>query len=176
MDSRINKPYKHKVSVILPNYNYARYLTERIDSILNQTLTDFELIILDDNSTDNSKDVIKKYESNPHVSRIIFNQENSGNTFSQWQKGIELAQGEYIWIAEADDIAEATLLEECINVMDDDPKIILCQVGCTIKERLLKHITEETNITNFLPYHFSQTCKILNRIVPYCLYPPKRKY
>ena len=55
-----------KVSVIIPNYNHEKYLDERIQSVLNQTYTDFEVIILDDVSKDNSKDVIEKYRSNPH--------------------------------------------------------------------------------------------------------------
>ena len=57
------------VSVIIPNYNHAPYLKERIDSVLNQTYQDFEVIILDDCSPDNSVEVIEQYRSNPHVSR-----------------------------------------------------------------------------------------------------------
>ena len=57
-----------QVSVIVPNYNYARYLPMRIESILNQTFTDFELILLDDASTDESVSVLEKYRNNKHVS------------------------------------------------------------------------------------------------------------
>ena len=62
-----------QVSVIVPNYNYARYLPMRIESILNQTFTDFELILLDDASTDESVSVLEKYRNNKHVSRIVVN-------------------------------------------------------------------------------------------------------
>lgn len=103
------------VSVILPNYNHAPYLKQRIDSILNQTYQDFELIILDDCSPDNSKDVIEEYKNNSHISHIIYNEINSGSTFKQWKRGIELAKGEYIWIAESDDYAEPTFLEKIMN-------------------------------------------------------------
>lgn len=102
------------VSVILPTYNHAPYLKQRIDSILNQTYQDFELIILDDCSPDNSRDIIERYRGNPHISHIIYNETNSGSTFKQWKKGFELTQGEYIWIAESDDYADPTLLEKAI--------------------------------------------------------------
>jgi glycosyltransferase involved in cell wall biosynthesis len=97
-------------SVIVPNYNHAPYLVERIESILNQTLQDFELILLDDCSTDNSIDILNQYRSHPKVTHCVFNEKNSGSTFIQWGKGIKLAQVEYIWIAESDDIAEQNFL------------------------------------------------------------------
>lgn len=99
-------------SVIIPNYNHSRYLDQRIQSILKQTYKNFEIIILDDKSTDDSLSVINKYSDNQHVSHVIVNEINSGSTFSQWAKGIKLAKGEYIWIAESDDFCEPTMLEE----------------------------------------------------------------
>ena len=66
-----------RVSVILPNYNHARFLKERIDSILNQTFQDFELILLDDCSSDNSVEVLEEYRNNPHVSHIELNEQNA---------------------------------------------------------------------------------------------------
>ena len=91
------------VSVIIPNYNHEKYLDERIQSILNQTYKDIEIIILDDCSTDKSKAVIEKYRDNRYVSHIIYNENNSGSTFKQWEKGFQLAKGEIVWIAESDD-------------------------------------------------------------------------
>ncbi len=108
------------VSVIIPNYNYAKFLNQRIDSVLSQTFKDIELIILDDNSQDNSAQVIEEYRANPLVSHIVFNETNSGSTFKQWRKGFELARGEFIWIAEADDYAAPTLLEKLLNFMRKD--------------------------------------------------------
>lgn len=69
------------VSIIIPNYNHAPFLKERIDSVLNQTYDNFEVIILDDKSTDNSKEVIEVYRSHPRISQIVYNEENSGSTF-----------------------------------------------------------------------------------------------
>lgn len=102
------------VSVIVPNYNHARYLNQRIDSILEQTFQDFELILLDDCSTDNSREIIESYRNNPHVSHIVYNETNGGSPFAQWNKGIELACGEWIWIAESDDWAEKEFLKELL--------------------------------------------------------------
>lgn len=117
------------VSIILPNYNHAPYLKERIDSILNQSYQDFELIILDDNSADNSREVIESYRDNSKVSQIIYNSKNSGSLFSQWNKGVDLAKGEYIWIAESDDVSHPLFLETVINNLLKDEDIVLsyCQ-------------------------------------------------
>ena len=103
------------VSVIVPNYNHEQYLQQRIESIVNQTYQDFELILLDDFSTDNSRDILNLYRNHPKVSKIVFNEKNSGSPFKQWNKGIELAQGKYIWIAESDDWAEPNFLEVVVD-------------------------------------------------------------
>lgn len=116
------------VSVIIPNYNHALYLDERIKSVLNQTYQNFEIIILDDVSKDNSKEVIEKYRVNPKVVKIVYNEENSGSTFKQWNRGFNLANGELIWIAESDDSCEPTLLEELIGGYKSNPgcSLIFC--------------------------------------------------
>lgn len=104
-----------QVSVIIPNYNHAPFLVQRIDSVLNQTFHDFEVIILDDCSPDNSREIIEKYRNHPKVVHIEYNTTNSGSTFKQWNKGINLAKGEYIWIAESDDWADESFLEVLIK-------------------------------------------------------------
>lgn len=111
-----------KVSVIVPNYNHAPYLRQRIDSILYQTYQDFELILLDDCSTDNSREVFESYRNNPHITQIVFNETNGGTPFKQWNKGIGLAQGEWIWMAESDDWAEPAFLETLMSQVQDLPK------------------------------------------------------
>lgn len=103
------------VSVIIPNYNHALFLDKRIQSVLNQSYSNFEVIILDDKSPDNSVEVINKYRNNPHVSNIVINSENSGSTFVQWNRGLELSKGDIIWIAESDDYCDSTFLEECVR-------------------------------------------------------------
>ena len=113
------------VSIIVPNYNHASYLRQRFESIFNQTFQDFEVIILDDYSTDNSKSVIEEFRFHPQVSHIVYNERNSGSPFNQWAKGFKLAQGKYIWIAESDDWAELNFLEKTTSVLQKNPKLAL---------------------------------------------------
>jgi len=115
-----------KVSIIVPNYNHAPYLRQRLDSIFNQTFQDFEVIILDDCSTDKSKEIIEEYRNRPQVSHIVYNETNSGSPFKQWAKGFDSAQGEYIWIAESDDWAEVSFLKELTSKMEQNVSMVFC--------------------------------------------------
>lgn len=112
-----------EVSVIIPNYNHAPFLRERIDSVLNQTYSDFEVIILDDCSTDNSREIIETYRGHEKITHIEYNTVNSGSTFKQWEKGIKLAKGEWIWIAESDDVAEPDFLKKIIEHSQENPNM-----------------------------------------------------
>lgn len=113
------------VSVIVPNYNHEKYLKQRLESIFNQTYQNFEVILLDDCSTDNSCAILSRYRENPKVSLCIFNKINSGNTFIQWNKGLALAKGEYIWIAESDDFCEPNFLELVLEPMIKKKEVVL---------------------------------------------------
>ncbi|WP_259384134.1 glycosyltransferase family 2 protein, partial [Bacillus thuringiensis] len=108
-----------KISVIIPNYNYEKYLPDRIESILNQTYPLYELIFLDDASTDHSVSTFKKLLSKENKTHLkvqqIINDKNSGSVFKQWIKGVSAAIGDYIWIAEADDLCDKTFLQEVIQ-------------------------------------------------------------
>jgi glycosyltransferase involved in cell wall biosynthesis len=116
------------VSVIIPNYNHSEYLKERIDSVLNQTFSDFELIILDDCSTDNSREIIEEYRSKYPEIITLFNSFNSGSPFSQWNLGVGKAKGKYIWIAESDDVADPLFLETMFDLISKSDKtgIVYC--------------------------------------------------
>ena len=111
-----------KVTVIVPNYNHARFLARRMDSIFSQTYQDFDVLYLDDASTDNSAEVIAPYLDNPRV-RAIVNTQNTGSPFPQWNRGVRAAQGEYVWIAEADDDADPRLLERLVAQLDTHPNV-----------------------------------------------------
>jgi len=110
-----------KISVILPNYNHHKFLNQRLDSIFNQTYNSFEVIILDDCSSDESCNILTQFSKKSKVAHFIINENNSGSPFSQWRKGIELAKGEYIWIAESDDFADSTFLTEMVCLLDQNP-------------------------------------------------------
>ncbi|MCR4581893.1 MAG: glycosyltransferase, partial [Bacilli bacterium] len=127
-----------KVSVIIPNYNYANYLEERIDSILRQSYPIDELIILDDASTDNSIEVIDKVLAKYDLSNIKvikeYNKKNSGSVFTQWQKGIKLVSNDYYWIAEADDSSNPCFLETMMKAFDDEEVVISYAESLTMNE------------------------------------------
>lgn len=110
------KKYEPKVSVIVPNYNHSRYLRKRLDSIYKQSYKNFEVILLDDCSTDDSQQVLKDYQKKySDITKIAFNDKNGGLVFKQWEKGINLATGDLIWIAESDDWCESDFLENLIG-------------------------------------------------------------
>lgn len=117
------------VSVIVPNYNYARFLKMRMDSIINQTFTDYEIILLDDASSDNSRDIISQYKNLPQLSAIVFNEKNTGLPFLQWKRGIELAKGKYIWIAEADDLSKPDFLYNAVAALENNPNAVYAFTG-----------------------------------------------
>ena len=112
-----------KVSVIIPNYNHARYLPQRIESVLNQTFRNIEVILMDDCSPDNSREILVKYAAQDERIRLVFNEQNSGSTFKQWSKGMGLASGKYIWLAESDDYADLTFLEKMVAMLEKDEAI-----------------------------------------------------
>jgi glycosyltransferase involved in cell wall biosynthesis len=123
-----------KVSVIIPNYNHARYLRKRIQSVLDQTFQDFDLTYLDDASSDDSNAVFAEFDNQPRI-QAIYNSDNSGSPFKQWNKGIHATSGEYIWIAESDDVADPHLLATLVPLLDQNPNVGLaycqsCQIDC----------------------------------------------
>jgi glycosyltransferase involved in cell wall biosynthesis len=99
------------ISVIVPNFNYAKYLHQRLTSIFDQSYPVLEIIVLDDASVDASIDVIDEAcKSARRTVHVVRNKQNSGSPFAQWRKGLSLARGELIWIAEADDLATSSFL------------------------------------------------------------------
>ena len=109
-----------KVSVIMPAYNAERYIGEAIDSILNQTFINFEFIIIDDGSTDDTKDIILSYDD-PRII-LLENKKNSGIVVSL-NKGIQFARGTYIARMDSDDIAISNRLERQVCFLDNHENI-----------------------------------------------------
>jgi len=115
------------VSVIIPNYNYARYLSERIDSVLSQNYPISEIIILDDASTDNSLEIISDYQKKyPRLIKVVKGDTNSGSVFRQWDRGVTMAKGDFVWIAEADDFSESGFLPAVMGKLIEDSEMSLC--------------------------------------------------
>lgn len=119
-----------RVSVIVPNFNYARFLRARLASIAGQSLPVFEIIVLDDASTDGSAELLQELRVDvAPVPQLHLSAGNSGSVFRQWAKGVQAARGDFIWIAEADDLATPGLLEALVPPMQRDPDIVMayCQ-------------------------------------------------
>ena len=113
--------YSPKVTVIVPNYNHAAYLEKRLETIYNQTYQNVEVLLLDDCSNDSSQTILMEYAKKyPDTTRCYFNESNSGSPFSQWKKGILLAEGDLIWIAESDDYCDPNFLAALIPYFSDE--------------------------------------------------------
>ena len=135
--------FRPRVSVIVPNYNHAAFLRQRLASIAAQSYGNIELIVLDDNSTDDSRRVIRDLVAELDIpARLEFNGENSGNVFSQWRKGLDLASGDLIWICESDDFCEPDFLERIVPAFADESvniafgRIQFCEPDGTFREGL----------------------------------------
>lgn len=118
---RTDSEYIPKVSVIVPNYNHEKFLRKRLDSIYSQTYGNYEVILLDDDSSDHSRKILKEYAKR-YSDRTVcdFNEVNSGSVFSQWQKGMARATGDLIWIAESDDFCDDDFLEKLTSIFYDE--------------------------------------------------------
>ncbi len=113
------------VSVIVPVYNAERYIERCVNSLFAQTFTDYELILVDDGSTDGSGKMCDDYaQSNPQV--CVIHQTNQGVSAAR-QKGLDAANGQYVIFADPDDWVEPTMLEELLEVaINDDADVVIC--------------------------------------------------
>lgn len=146
---------KEKVSVVIPNYNYENYIVERIDSVLRQSYQIYELIILDDVSTDHSVEVIHEKmkeikKSNPDLKvQFLPNSKNSGNVFKQWAKCFEVATGDFLWICEADDSASPHFLKHVMKAFEHEEVLLSYSESLTVDENdhlLMPNLREWTDI------------------------------
>ncbi len=109
------------ISVIVPCYNYAHYLSATLNSILEQTISDWECIIIDDGSTDNTKEIAQQFCSRD--SRFIYNYQNNQGLSSARNNGIDLAKGTYIQLLDADDMISPEKIKEQLNCFESKPDL-----------------------------------------------------
>jgi len=128
------------VTVIVPNYNHRRFLEQRLSSIAGQSLRDIEIIVLDDASTDGSPDVLEGFVSGERRSTLLRNAHNSGSTFKQWRKGLERAQGRYVWIAESDDFADTSFLTRTVALLESDSSLMIAHAQSMMTDVEGKHL------------------------------------
>lgn len=124
-----------KVSVIVPNYNSKPWIQERVASILQQEYPIFEIVLLDDASTDGSFEIARElFLSSGIRVKSIQNSTNSGSTTKQWAKGVENSTGDLIWIAESDDSCKKTLLTELVRRFETPSTVLAYAESETIDE------------------------------------------
>lgn len=146
-----------KISVIVPVYNTEQYLPRCIDSILSQTFTDFELLLIDDGSKDSSGKICDEYAAKD--SRIrVFHKENGGVSSAR-NLGLDNSQGEWIIFVDSDDWIESLLIDSCINLIQKHPKIDIIRYGYYEEKSSNKYTirnSKENEITSSLPYFFEK--------------------
>lgn len=137
------------VSVGLPVYNGENFIIETLDSILSQTYTDFELIISDNASTDNTQNICKAYAAKDKRIRYYRNEQNLGGAWN-YNRALDLSKGAYFKWAAHDDVLAPTLIAECVNIMDEDSSIILCHSKTSV-------INENSLLIDFAYRHLEMT-------------------
>jgi glycosyltransferase involved in cell wall biosynthesis len=123
---RLARPDLLRISVVVPSFNYAHYLSTRLATIFAQTYPVLEIIVLDDVSTDDSPAVARAVAAEwRREIRVIENATPSGGVFAQWVRAVSLAAGEYLWIAEADDASAPQFLERLANSLARVPDAVM---------------------------------------------------
>ena len=117
--------HQSTLSVIIPNYNHAHYISEQLQAILEQSFRPIEVIVIDDGSTDNSVEVIKSFAQQDPIVRLFCNQQNKGVVFSL-NRGLELASGDYIYCCSADDRVLPCLFMKSMSLLAQYPEAGLC--------------------------------------------------
>lgn len=132
---------KHKFSLIIPAYNVEKYIKKCLDSVLNQTYNNYEIIIINDGSTDNTSKILESYKSNKKIK--IINQENKGLSNAR-NTGVSNAKGDYILFIDSDDFIEKELLE-ILNKTIKDEDLIRFQIRILDEtNKIIKEYKEET--------------------------------
>ena len=157
-----------KVSIIMPVYNAAKYLCEAIDSVLKQTYTDFELLLINDMSTDNSEEICRKYSKMDDRIVLLKNSSENHGPGPTRNIGLDYATGEYIYFMDADDWIEDTLLESAVNcILEINADIVQFGVkyerskGIVSSEyclRELRVLTKEDIKKNILTFLHEKNC------------------
>jgi len=111
-----------QISIVMSVYNGEKYLKQAVESILSQTFTDFEFIIIDDGSTDKSLEILKEFQQKDERIKLI-SRENKGLIYSL-NEGVKMAQGEYIARLDADDVSDLNRLEKQLKYAKDNDLVV----------------------------------------------------
>ncbi len=137
-----------KVSVCIPTYNYGRFISDAMDSALLQTFRDFELVVVDNCSTDNTKEIVERYAAFDGRIKFFSNEANLGMV-ENWNRCLQHASGEYVKILCADDLLEPTCLEKSVSVLDNYPDVAIVTSARRIATENLEPIDVISNFHKF---------------------------
>lgn len=164
--------HKPVVSVIMPVHNAGKYISQAIESVLSQTLTNFELIIIDDTSSDNSRKIMKKYAKSDHRIRILINKTNT-QVAASLNMGIRQAKSDLIARMDADDIAHPIRLELQYDLLSKHPDIavvganiqIIDKSGKTVSRRVYKEKDRDIKRTMYRYSPFAHPTVMMRKSV-----------
>ena len=136
------------ISIIIPSYNHEKYIRSCIDSVLQQTYQDFELIIIDDGSKDTSDEIISSYDD----SRIIYLKQENAGAHHTINRGLDLARGEYLTILNSDDEYHSERLEQCLKIFDNSPSVDFISSWINIIDSVGKQLAVKMAWQNMEPW------------------------
>ena len=154
-----------KISIIIPVYNTKKYLRKCLDSVINQTLKEIEIICINDASTDSSKQILEEYSSKDKRIKIINNDHNLGQSLTR-NKGLDIAKGEFIGFVDSDDYIEPQTYEiSYFNAKNDDVDIVKFN-EIIFRDRLDKGYLNEnySNITSNV-YNIRECWRIFSNVI-----------
>jgi len=143
------------ISVIIPLYNAEKYIAETIQSVINQTYTNWELLVVDDCSTDTSRDIVREYESKDNRIKLIESESNFGGPARPRNIGLENVKGEYIAFLDADDVWLPQKLDKQLKFLRANPNMDICHT--------LANVINE----NSEPQGFFDNQKAYNKLKPF---------
>lgn len=149
-----------KISVCIPTYNYGRFISDSIESVLQQTYSDFELLVVDNCSTDNTRELVENYSRRDARVAYFCNEANLGMV-GNWNRCLNHASGEYVKILCADDLLTPTCLERQVVELEKNPDVVL--VACarqmtTVDLRPVKELRYAESYEVFSGADVIQTC------------------
>lgn len=155
---------KSKISIIIPIYNVEQYLKECIDSVINQTYNNLEIILVDDGSTDNSNKICDDYQKKDD--RIVVIHKKNGGLASARNEGIKKSTGEYLFFIDSDDFIELNTIEELYKVSDNGKKdLVMCNYykyyEDSKKEISIVPFYDEKNQKSIITAMPTATCKLI---------------
>jgi len=149
-----------KFSIIVPVYNTEAYLARCLESILNQTYDDYEIIVVNDGSTDNSKDIINEYKEK-YPNKIVCVDKKNGGLSSARNKGVKKAKGDYILFLDSDDSIQSGLLKTLSTKTKDEPDLIRFQIKeirdnkiCMYRELPFETVSGDKAFKKIVKYHY----------------------